>query len=255
MKKKHESSTAQELSGPLFQKQPLWIGLSFPQQRVGCSRWVSSPTGRQERRTDWYGDGENATRFSLKLENVTAGTKFVVIVLLTMKSHCPKFSNSALAVTIPTVVKGPAVVSRDFLKNNRTIYSSTVDFQGCKPSRLAGVLILVSCPSLLSINQHISKHYFYWFWKLDFVSLGCSQCRSLSTSVCMLILSARSHQILLVLKPDLCGGPRHQICFDVPCECIDACECIDVESGGGGVGYSCCIVLSFVFVVIKSNRI
>ena len=79
--------------------------------------WDAAGLPIQQPRTGWYGNGENAS-FSMKLENVTVDTNFVI--LLTMKSYGPKFLKSKLAV-LPSVVKGPAaVMTRDFL-NNRTV--------------------------------------------------------------------------------------------------------------------------------------
>jgi len=78
--------------------------------------WNADGFPIQQPRTGWYGNGENAS-FSMKLENVTVNTNFVII--LTMKSYGPKFLNSKLAV-LPSVVKAPAVMASDFL-NNRTV--------------------------------------------------------------------------------------------------------------------------------------
>jgi len=78
--------------------------------------WDADGFPIRQPRTGWYGNGENAS-FSMKLENVTVDTNFVI--LLTMKSYGPKFLNSTLAV-LPSVVKAPALMTSNFL-NNRTV--------------------------------------------------------------------------------------------------------------------------------------
>jgi hypothetical protein len=84
--------------------------------------WASEGYPVRQPRTGWYSHTPNST-FSIKVENTTVDTRFLIV--MSMKSYSEKWIGSKLAVTT-TVVKNATVPDLDFNRTNK------VDWDGDK---------------------------------------------------------------------------------------------------------------------------